>query len=140
MFLCHSQTKQMATAVIFMEVPEWLWHYDPALDSLVLVAHSNFRLYILFHRLFSVLVVSWHFDHRRPYADSPLRLAHPLYFPKPAPFASSMETDPSEGSSPHPVVHVAESDSSSVGTKVLLEMQLEEDPEELVLENGFHTP
>ena len=50
-----------------------------------------------------------------------------------------METEPSKGSSPHLVVHVAESGSSSMGTEVLPEMQIEEDPEESMLENGFHT-
>ena len=126
--------------VIFMEVPEWSWHYDPTLDSLVLVAHSSFKLYIFFRRPFSILVVSWHFDFHRPYADLPLRLAHPPYYLEPAPSASSMETDPSQGSSLHSIMHVDESSSSSVGIEVLLEMQLEEDSEELVLENMFHTP
>ena len=55
------------------------------------------------------------------------------------PSASSMEIEPSEGSSPHSIVHVAKSGSSSASTKVLPEMQQEEDPGELVLENGFHT-
>ena len=114
-------------------------HYDPALDSLVLVAHNSFRLYIFFRGPFSIPVVSWHFDPHRPYADFPFRLAHPPYFLEPAPSASSMETDPSEGSSPHPVMHVAESGSSSAGIEVLPEILLEEDLEEPVLENGFHT-
>ena len=51
-----------------------------------------------------------------------------------------METDPSERSSPTSVLHVAKSDSFSAGTEVLQEVQMEENPKELVLENGFHTP
>ena len=118
----------MATAVIFMEVPEWSWHYNLALDTLDLVVHSSFRLYIFFRRPFSVPVVSWRFDPRHSYVDFPLRLAHLPHFPEPAPSASSMEIDPSKGSSPHPVVHVAESGSSSASTEVLSKMQLDEDP------------
>ena len=103
---------------------------------LVLVVHSSFRLYIFFCNSFSVPVVSWHFDPGRPYADFPLRLAHPPYFLEPAPSTFSMETDPSKGSSPHPVVHVAESGSSSASTEVLSEMQLDEDPRSLCWRTG----
>ena len=130
----------MASTVNFLEVPEWAWHYDPTLDSLVLVARSSLRLYIFFNRPFSIPVVSWHFDPRRPYANLPLHLAHPPHFPEPTPSPSSMETDPSEGSSPHSVLHVVESGSFSAGTKVLPEMQSKEDLGEPVLENRFHTP
>ena len=45
-----------------------------------------------------------------------------------------METNPSKGSSSRSVLHVAESDSSSASIEVLPEIQLEEDPEEPVLE------
>ena len=51
-----------------------------------------------------------------------------------------MEMDPLEESSLTTILHVAEFGSSSAGTVVLPEMQLEEDLEEPVLENGFHTP
>ena len=50
-----------------------------------------------------------------------------------------METDLFEGSSPHSVLHVAESDSSFTGTKVLSKIKSEEGSGELVLENEFHT-
>ena len=129
----------MATTMIFMEIPKWTWHYDPALDSLVLVARSSFRLYIFFHHPFSTPVVSWHFDPCRPYANFPLCLAHLPYFPEPTPSVSSIETDPSERSSPATVLHIAESGSSSADTVVLPEMQMEEDLEEPVLENEFVT-
>ena len=105
-FPCRPQMQQMATAMIFIEVPEWTWHYNPALDSLILVARSCFKLYIFFCHPFSVLVVSWHVDPRHPYVDFLLCLTHPSYFPKPAFSASSMETNPSEGSSPTMVLHV----------------------------------
>ena len=130
----------MATSVIFIEIPEWTWHYNPALDTLILAARNSFRLYIFFRHSFSILVVSWHFEPRRPYADFPLCLAHPLYFLESAPSISSMETDPFEGSSPIFVLHVAKFGSSSASTEVLPKMQIEEDPEEPVLDNGFHTP
>ena len=129
----------MASTVIFLDVLEWTWHYDPTLDSLVLVAHSSFRLYIFFNCPFSISVVSWHFDPCHSFTDLGLYLTRPPYFPEPTPFASSMETDPSEGSSPHSVLHVAKSNSSSSSTKVLPKMQLKEDPFEPVLENGFQT-
>ena len=125
--------------MIFMEIPKWSWHYDPALDSLVLIARSSFRLYVFFHRPFSILVVSWHFDPRRPYANFPLHLAHPPYYLEPATSVSSMEMDPSKERSPTTDLHVAESCSSSTSIDVLPEIRLEEDPEEPVLENGFHT-
>ena len=51
-----------------------------------------------------------------------------------------METNPSKGSSPTSVLQVAKSSSSSTSTEVLPEMQIEEDPEESVLKNGFHIP
>ena len=126
----------MASIVIFLEVPEWTWHY-PDLDSLVLVACSSFRLYICFSRLFSILVVNWHFDPRRPFANFPLHLAHPPYLPEPPPSASSIEADPSEESSPHTVLHAIKSCSSSTSIKVLPETQPEEDPREPMMETGF---
>ena len=139
MFPCHPQTKLMASAMIFLEVPEWTQHYDLALDSLVLVAHSSFRLYIFFIYPFSVRIVNWHFDPNVLYADIPWRLGHPQYFSEPTPSASLIETDPFEGSSPHSVLHVAEYGSSSTGTEALPEIQPKEDPGEPVLENQFHT-
>ena len=106
---------------------EWTWHYDLALDSLVLVAYSSFKLYIFFSPLFSIPRVSWHFD--------PSISCSPLYFLELAPSASSIETDPSKGSLPHSVLHVIEPGSSSVGIEILPE----EDLGEPVLENEFHT-
>ena len=130
----------MASAVIFLEVPEQTWHYDPTLDSLVLVAYSSFKLYIFFSRPFSIPIVSQHFDSHRPFADLSLCLSHLPQFLEPAPSASLMETNPLEGSSPHFVLHVVEFGSSAASTKVLPEMQPEEDPGERVLENEFNTP
>ena len=42
--------------VIFPEGARVDWHYNLALDSLVLIAHSSFKLLIFFSRLFSVHV------------------------------------------------------------------------------------
>ena len=125
----------MASTVIFLEVRKWTCDYDPAIDLLVLLVHSSFRLYIFFSCLFNVPVVSWHFDPHCSYADLHLYLAHPPYFPEPAPSTSLMEIDPSKGSLPYSVLHVAELGSSSAGTEVLSKMQLEEDLEEPLLEN-----
>ena len=52
----------------------------------------------------------------------------------------SIETDQSEESSPTVIVNTVKSSSSSASTEVLPKMQKEEDPEQPVLENGFHTP
>ena len=51
-----------------------------------------------------------------------------------------MEMDPLEEILPTTILHVVEFGSSSAGIEVLPEMQLEEDLEEPVLENRFHTP
>ena len=123
--------------MVFMEIPEWTWYYDPILDLLILATRSSFRLYIFFRRLFSIQMVSWHFDPCNMYVDFPLHLAHLPYFLELAPSVSSIETKPSKESLPTTVLHVAESGSSFAGIEVPPKMQMEEDPEEPVLENGF---
>ena len=74
---------EMAAIIIFyVEVPEWQWHYDMALNSLYLIATTNFRLYIFFHKAFAAPVHSPLFDLTFPYLAVPVHLAHP---PAPAP-------------------------------------------------------
>ena len=40
MFPCHLYIRAMASVAIFMEILEWTWHYDLALDLLVLIPRS----------------------------------------------------------------------------------------------------
>ena len=67
-FISHSyfpyyfQTKLMGSVIVFLEFPTWEWHYDPALDSLLLMARVTLRVYIFFHHLFGLSRMSRHFN------------------------------------------------------------------------------
>ena len=98
-----------------MEIPKWTWHYDPALNSLVLIARSSFRLYVFFRWPFNVLVTNEHFNPMYPFDDLALHLPHPVNFPAPTPSASSMETDSSMESLPCTILVTAETSSSIAG-------------------------
>ena len=140
MFPCRPQMETMVSVMIFLEVHEWTWHYDLALNSLILLAHSSFRLYIFFQRPFSAPVVDRHFGLQYSFDDLPLYYTYSIHFPAHAPPASSMETEPSEESSPRTILLAIKTNSSSTGTQTILEMSHEENDVVPVLENGFHTP
>ena len=81
MYPCHSQMTVMTAMVFFAEIPEWQWHYDPALDSLFLTATSRMWLYIFFQRAFIVSVLSPFFDPKAPFDGIPLYMAHLVVIP-----------------------------------------------------------
>ena len=106
MYLCHSQTIVIAAIAFLAEVPEWQWHYDPALDSLYLIATSHVCLYIFFQRTFAVLIFSPLFNPAAPFKGIPLYMAHLVavpphtaqpaaVLPQPTP-SSPPENNPSE--------------------------------------------
>ena len=54
-YLYHPQTSAMASVVIFIEMPEWLWYYDLALDSIFLMGQAQVHMYIFLLRLLLLL-------------------------------------------------------------------------------------
>ena len=71
-YLYHSQTTAMAMMALLAEVPEWQWCYDPALDSLLLLATSHICLYIFIQHVFTISILS-------PLSTRKLRLIGPHY-------------------------------------------------------------
>ena len=84
----------------------------PTLDSLVIIGQAHIRVYIFFHRPFSVSVFSQHFDLQYPFDDVVFYQAHLMFVPLLAPSSSAMEMDPSEQSSPRTFLLLVESDTS----------------------------
>ena len=96
MYLCHSQMTAMAAMAFFIKVLEWQWHYNPALDSLYLIATSCVRLYIFFQHPFAVLVLSPFFDLEAPFDRILLYMANLTTAPPQPSLPTSLETDPSQ--------------------------------------------
>ena len=107
-FIGVIQIQQMPSLVFYLDSPQWVWHYDPALDSLYAVGYSQVRVYVFFARSFSTSVFTADFDPTFPYDGVPLHMAHPVIFdiphaPPAPPLAdapsssSSSDSDPSEG-------------------------------------------
>ena len=72
MYPCHSQTVVMVAMTILIDVPKWQWYYNPALDSLLLLATSRIRLYIFFQHVLTISVLS-------PFLTLRLHLTGPHY-------------------------------------------------------------
>ena len=96
MYPCHSQTVEMATMAFFIEVPEWQWHYNPALDSLYMTTLSRMHLYLFFQRPFIVSVVNLVFNPVAIFDGIPLHLAHSVAASPQPSLLASMEIDPFE--------------------------------------------
>ena len=79
MYPHHSQTIDMAaTTILFTELPELQFHYDPVIDSLYITATCHFRVYFFFRCDFAVPLFSPLFDPAAPFLAIPLYMAHPV--------------------------------------------------------------
>ena len=82
----------MESVIVFVEYPSWEWHYDLALDSLMLTTRATMRVYIFFLHLFSIMMMSRHLNPQDWFDDITINDAHPgfaTYEPL------SSESDPS---------------------------------------------
>ena len=85
----YSQTMDMAaTAILFAELPELQFHYDPVIDSLYVTTTYHFHLYFFFCCDFAVPLFSPLFDPAAPFLVIPLYMAHPAATPPVSPPAS----------------------------------------------------
>ena len=67
----------MESVIVFLECPTWEWHYDPALDSLLLTARATLRVYI-FRRPFGLSMMSRHFSLQVPFSDVNMNKTHAI--------------------------------------------------------------
>ena len=73
------------TIILFAELPELQFHYDPVIDSLYITATCRFRLYFFFSHDFAIPLFSPLFDPATPFLAIPLHMAHPAAPPIPPP-------------------------------------------------------
>ena len=69
----------MASIVFFIEMPDWLWHCDHALDSMFIMGWAQVQMYIFFYHYFFVFVFIEQFDLEVPFNEVPLFMAHPWF-------------------------------------------------------------
>ena len=100
-----------ATAILYAELPELQFHYDPVIDSLYITATCHFHLYFFFRRGFAVPLFSPLFDPITPFLAIPLYMAHPAA-PPVSPPTSPPQVVPSLSSDSDPS-EIADSSSSS---------------------------
>ena len=121
----------MASMVVYLEAPNWQWHYDHAMSFMYLMGHAQGRLYIFFQHSFAVSIMSPFFGPEAPFDEIPLYMAHPTFAPPspPPPPSASMEIDLSEASS-----------FSSASTASDSEHPPGSPEASGIMENGFYTP
>ena len=89
----------MASVVVYLEAPNWQWHYDHAMNSMYLMGQVQVRLYVFFQHSFAVSILSPFFNPKASFDGIPLYMAHPVFASPPPSPSVSMETDPSKASS-----------------------------------------
>lgn len=52
----------MGSVIVILECPTWEWHYNLALDSLLLMARATLKVDIFFYCSFGLSVISRHFS------------------------------------------------------------------------------
>ena len=130
------------TVVIFIELPDLHWHFDPVLNASVMVARAAMRVCMFYSRKFRASVMSSFFRPHQSFDNITLDDIHPYFSPPryltdggsdldthliPTVFLDSdpsepsypsynMETDPSEPSYPSVIRLTSDSSSSSTAS------------------------